>query len=181
MAQPTNIPWTCSMQEDSANILGGRGTYPGAGGDVIPFIAAQALNSGDAVSLTATAATVDKTITPITSGPKSVGIVVGGAALAPGNSSQSGFPTAMDVVDSDDLTTPTGILCANTGQAVFVQTYGVAYAVAGAAIVAGSQVGFDTGTAGRLIVNAAATQIFGLAITAAAGAGSVFKVYIRQA
>lgn len=164
--KPTKIPFVLLDTTDEV-ALG-----PATGGQVLPFTAGATLLVGDVVYLTTTN-TVNKTNVIATVGTGFVGVVVGGAAFASDGSVQS---------DDVNQTTLVGQTAATVGQRVLVQISGVANVVAGAAVVAGVALTSDTTTSGRVLTNAAGTfgQLLGNAVTAAAGAASVFKMYINH-
>jgi len=139
-------------------------TPGGSGGPTIPFKATVALKIGDAVSLAA-AGFVTKTAVAA-DGTKFAGIVVGGG----GN-----FGGDFSLEDSGS----TGYAIAAANKNVQVRVIGIAYVVAGAAIAVGARVGFDTGTAGRVITNATAGQTIGIAMDVAAAAGDKIRILIQ--
>lgn len=136
-----------------------------AGGPTSPFTAAVALSTGDVVSLSADA-TVTKTAVAA-DGVKFIGVVVGGGGSFGGGYGLFG-------------PTDTGIALVAAGKVAEVQTHGIAYVVAGAAIAAGAELGLDTTTAGRVLTNITAGQKIGIALEAAAGAGSVLRMLIYR-
>lgn len=157
----------------------------GYGGLAFPLEAAAALNVGDAVYVSA-ANRVDKVATANVA--KRAGVVVGGF--------KTGFRTLPEV--------KVGTVAADAaGQLVLVCFAGRARAVADGVVAAGDRV-VAAGTAGRLIAGAGLTiasgvvavtstaangdiisghgenSIVGMAITAAAGAGSEFDVLVTS-
>lgn len=138
----------------------------GVGGPTIGLYAAVALKYGDVVSVSA-ANTVTKTVVAADA-LKFVGVVVGGGSAVGG----------YDYPMWDSAPTLAGTSVAPVGSVALLQTAGVANVVAGAAIAAGATVGLDTTTAGRVLTNAVAGQIIGIALSAAAAAGAVLQVYL---
>lgn len=135
-----------------------------AGGPTIPFTAGAALKIGDAVYVSA-ANTVNKSVTAADGG-KFAGIVVGGGGSFGGD---------YGIFESAS----TGLALVASGKVAEVQIAGVAWVVAGGAIAVGATVGLDTTTAGRVLTNATAGQIIGIALTAATNPGDKIKILIR--
>jgi hypothetical protein len=136
-----------------------------AGGPTFPFTAAVALKIGDAVHISA-ANTVTKTAVAA-DGVKFIGIVVGG-----GGSFGGGY----GIFESAS----TGLALVAAGKVAEVQVHGIAWVVAGAAIVVGAEVGLDTTTAGRVLTNVTAGQKIGIALTAATNPGDKIKILLYR-
>lgn len=135
-----------------------------AGGPTVSFTAGAALKIGDAVYVSA-ANTVNKSTTAA-DGTKFAGIVVGGGGS---------FGAGYGIFESNS----TGLALVASGKVAEVQIAGVAWVVAGAAIVVGASVGLDTTTAGRVLTNVTAGQKIGIALTAAANPGDKIKILIQ--
>jgi hypothetical protein len=137
-------------------------TSGAAGGIVEVFTAAAALNTGDAVFLSA-ADTVNKSVTPANY-VGFIGVVVGGQ------------------LTGDNIITTVGVAAAGTNQRVLVQIAGVATVVSGAAITAGTNfsVGPDTATAGRVIAGTTAGQVLGKALSSAGAAGVNVRILLSH-
>lgn len=143
----------------------------GIGGNTIVMQSSGALNIGDVVSMSGTAKRVQKTAVAADAG-KFVGVVVGGGSdFGADEALAFNIPNEADVIGKQ--------IVSAAGKSVVLQVDGIATCVAGAAIAAGATVGFDTGTAGRVLTNAVAGQQIGVAVTAAAGAGSRLQVFLR--
>lgn len=140
----------------------------GVGGPTIGLYAAVALKYGDVVSVSA-ANTVTKTAVAANA-LKFAGVVVGGG---------SAFG-AYDYPMWDSAPTLAGTSVAPIGFVALIQTAGVANVVAGAAIAVAATVGLDTTTAGRVLTNAVAGQVIGIALSAAAAAGEVIQILIAR-
>lgn len=138
----------------------------GYGGMVVALTAAAALNTGDAVFLSA-AHTVNKSTTAADY-LALVGVVVGGAQL------------------NDGVTNETGLLAANANEEVLVLVGGVAKCVADSAITLGTLVTAGVVVAGRVddavittdLVAGDNGKILGLALTTAANAGDAIDVLV---
>ena len=103
---------------------------------------------------------------------KLAGVVVGGG-------SQTATDFSLFGLKSVGLAITPGIgQGAAVGMAVVIQINGIAYVVADGAIGRGLTVGLSTGIAGRVVANATAQQIIGVALRAAAGAGSVIPILL---
>ena len=101
--------------------------------------------------------------------PKCVGVVVGGGSVG-------GYDRALFGTKSVGLAMAPGVgQGAAIGMSVLVQYDGIAYVVADGVIARGGTVGLAA-TAGRVSANSTAQQIIGVALRAAAGAGSVIPV-----
>jgi hypothetical protein len=152
----TTFPWL------SNNAARQDKTPAPIGGIVELFTAGAALLTGDAVFLSAPA-TVNKSGTQ-TNYAGFVGIVVGGA------------------LTNDNIVDRTGVPAANTGQRVHVQIFGIANAVAGGAITAGTTFTVipDTATAGRVIAGTTAGQILGKALTTTTLAGQNVRILLSH-
>lgn len=148
-------------------------TTPSPGGSILQYVAGGNLNVGDVVILTGGAFTVNKATVGTTA---VVGVVIGGDSMP-----DKGIWESTENLVSDRAAISAGILAAIAGQKVFVQTYGVAYVVAGAAIAQGAQVVPSTATAGRIMTVAAdPSVIIGKLIDAAAAAnGDVRLIYLN--
>lgn len=139
----------------------------GVGGPTIEIAAGAALKIGDVAYISA-ASTVNKSATAA-NGAFFAGVVVGGGSDFGASSEALGFDRANVGLS--------GIV--PSGKAAMLQIAGIAYVVAGDAILAGASVGFDTGTAGRVLTNTTSKQIIGIALTAAAAAGDIIKILIQ--
>ncbi len=139
-------------------------TPGGSGGPTVPFKATVALKIGDAVVLAA-ASFVTKTAVAADGG-RFAGIVVGGG----GN-----FGGDYSLEDSGS----TGFAIAVANKSIQVRVAGIAWVVAGAAILVNAKLGLDTTTAGRVLTNATAGQIIGIALDAAAAAGDKIRILIQ--
>ena len=135
----------------------------GAGGPTVALIAGAALKHGDVVYVSA-ARTVNKAAVAA-NGAKFAGVVVGGGSDF--GADQAEFETRF-----------VGLAATAANKTAVVQVIGIANVVAGDAIVAGAQLGFDTTTAGRVLTNTTAGQIIGIALTAAAAAGNTIQMLI---
>lgn len=136
-----------------------------AGGPTLPFTAGGALLVGDVVGVSATGGVVNKTAVAA-DGTKFVGVVVGG-----GGSFGGGYAFN----DSASV----GLALVASGKIAEVQVAGIAWVTAGAAITAGANVGFDTGTAGRVITNVTAGQKIGVALDTATVNGDKIRILIQ--
>lgn len=140
----------------------------GVGGGTIGLYALAAVKFGDLVVVHTVANTV-KTSAVATDAVTFIGVVVGGGSAAGG----------YDYPQWDVAPTLAGTVAVAAGAVALVQTYGIANVVASAAITVGQTVGISA-TAGRVVANAVAGQIIGVALTAAAGAGSVLQILIAK-
>lgn len=163
MARPTNLPWLSHMSPNDDLTVGQ------AGGNVVRLTAGATLLIGDAVYISDTN-TVNKSTTQ-TNAKFFVGIVVGGDDVTSGE---------RNVVPYDISTyPPIGTTAATVGNAVIVQTDGIAIGVVGGTpVVKQNEVMFDTATAGRLIPGTTAGQQVGTALESVATAGAAFHFLI---
>lgn len=151
-----------------------RDTAGSAGGNVINFKAETiGMKIGDVVVIsTVTDDSVAKSAVAA-DGARLAGVVVGGG---------SNFGEDYAFFDSTavGLGLPSGRSNQSqvVGGTVSVQFDGIAWVTAGAAIARGAIVGLDTVTAGRVITNITAGLTVGIAMRAAAAAGSVFPMLI---
>lgn len=162
--RPTAFGWI-NHSEDNGE------TVAEVGGAVVPLTAANDLNVGDAVIVSADDS-VDKSI--VAADLYSVtGIVVGGDS------------TYGQVLQDDS---EVGMLAAKAGEKVLVAVSGIVKVVASAAIAAGVNVTPDTVTAGQVKAATITTdlaagdsgRIVGILLNAAAGAGSIVRMLISR-
>lgn len=139
----------------------------GVGGPITEIIAGGTLLIGDVVMVSA-ASTVNKSAVAA-NGAFFAGVVVGGGGDA-GYSEPLGY---------ENINGNIGLQATIVNKAAALQVAGIAFVKAGAAIAAGARVGFDTGTAGRVIANATAGQTIGIALTAALANGDIIKMLIQ--
>jgi hypothetical protein len=164
--RPTNLPWILS-----SDLLGeDRGAFA-VGGIVIVAKAGAALNIGDAVYISA-AGVVNKSTT---AGNRlfRCGVVVGPGPRSLQEGTKEVIQRLADV----------GLQAAATDDPVLVCILGLCYAVADAAIAAGTQVVLSTTTAGRVapIASAAITDAeasLGQAFDAAGAGADVIRVLV---
>lgn len=166
--RPTTLRYDANQSQFSDAL-----TTPSPGGAVIQYAAGGNLNVGDVVILTGGAFIVNKATAGTTS---VVGVVIGGDSMP-----DKGIWESTENAASDRAAIAAGILAAVAGQKVFVQTYGVCYVTAGAAIAQGAQVVPSTVVAGRIMTVAAdPSVIIGKLIDAAAAAnGDVRLIYLN--
>lgn len=162
------------IQESRRTPLNGdRDTAGSAGGQIVTFKAqAAGLKIGDVVSVSTTVNDSVQKTAVAADGAKLAGVVVGGGSVGGYDPSFFGSTAVGNAVQPG---TGQG---AAIGSSVNVQIDGIAWVVAGAAIALGATVGLDTTTAGRVLTNAVAGQIIGIALRAAAGAASVIPILI---
>lgn len=154
---PNTIAWS-AYSDELAEIAGG------VGGETIVMNAAQAMNIGDGVFISALD-TVDKSTTVLDYTARA-GIVVGGQIPAEGNMAILQHP--LDI----------GEIAAAINKPVLVCVGGICRAVADGVIAIGDIVEPDAVTAGR--VSTGTTQPFGVAMDAAALAGDIIRILIRM-
>jgi hypothetical protein len=133
------------------------------GGEVIRCLADAALKIGDVVYWSSPLS-VNKSAT-VTNYASFAGVVVGGEALG------------ADEVFLDGSLVDTTAAAAD-GDWVLIQTTGVAYVIAGAAIASVGPVIASAVTSGRIASGTTAGQMLGTLLEAAAGAASVVRIFI---
>lgn len=152
---------------------GDRDTPGSAGGaTVIMKQEVAGLKIGDVVIVSAT---IDDSVVKsalAADAAKLCGVVVGGGSTA-------GYDRAFFGTKSVGLAMAPGVgQGAAVGMSTIVQINGIANVVAGGVVARGATVGLDTGTAGRVIANAIALQIVGIALRAGT-AGVTIPILIR--
>lgn len=154
---------------------GDRDTPASAGGAVIIMKQEVAgLKIGDAVIVSAT---IDDSVVKsalAADATKFAGVVVGGGSVG-------GYDRALFGTRSVGLAMAPGVgQGAAIGMSVMVQINGIANIVLGGTVARGATVGLDTGTAGRVIANAIANQMIGVALRAGT-VGQTIPVLLRLA
>lgn len=157
--EKTNFPCLASVDQDETAWPIGYSILQGQAGT------GQTLNVGDAVFIDS-AGNLSKSNTAANY-LTFAGIVVGGQSVPTSNSVAFGSNTL-------------GTLCATAGQWVFVAYLGIVWALSDAAIVVGTRVGQGATTAGR-VDDGAASNFFGTALNAAAGAAVPVKILLMPA
>lgn len=168
MTKPTKLGWL-QLRETNNNLQS-------AGGVIMPFAAAAALNVGEAVWLSADY-TVNKS-TVATDHQKVIGVVVGGVRAGPLGAAGGNIDSAEPIYDP--VAIAAGLLAANAGEQVLVCMFGECYVITDAAIAAGVRICPSTTTAGRVragtdpVVAAGATAVTSSAANGAIITGDAF-------